>query len=76
MAIRAEIVRWAEIRPGDRVLDDDEILTVEHVETRGRFLNVRYAEPLGPVTYKDDGTRWPPGQLVARLLDGDQEPTH
>jgi hypothetical protein len=67
MAIRAEIVRWAEIRPGDRVLDDDEILTVEHVEARGRFLNVRYAEPLGQ--YSDEGTRWPPGQLVARLLE-------
>jgi hypothetical protein len=68
MAIRAEIVTWAEVRPGDRVLDDGEILTVKHVETRGRALNVRYVEPLGPVTYKDEWTRFPPDHLVARLL--------
>jgi hypothetical protein len=62
MGRQAEIVTWAEVRPGDRVLDDDEILTVEHVETRGRVLEVRYTE------YGEEWTRFPAAHLVARLL--------
>ena len=69
-AVRAEIVTWAEVRAGDRVLDDGEILTVERVETRGRVLDVRYAQPLRsvPSRYDDEWTVFPAAHLVARLL--------
>lgn len=61
-ALRAEIVTWAEVRPGDRVLDDDEILTVEHLEARGGVVEVRYT------SYDNEWTRFPASHPVARLL--------
>jgi hypothetical protein len=71
MALRAEIVTWAEVQPGDRVLDDGEILTIKSVATRGRGrLDVRYTEPLGSDVVKDEDewTIFLSAHLVARLL--------